>query len=43
MALVESKAAGNKCLVSTSIPDEAIITNLVTEIPLKDVDQWLCY
>lgn len=41
MAVVEAQAAGVPCIVSTAVPQEAIVTELVQRIPLEEgVDAW---
>lgn len=43
IALLEAQAAGLKCIISDSIPDEAIETNLVTKLPtdLETLKEWV--
>lgn len=40
IALVEAQASGVKCIVSDAITDEAVLTDLVTKVPLNE-DLWL--
>lgn len=41
IALVEAQTSGLQALASTSIPDEAIITDRATRLPLSDPDIWV--
>lgn len=41
MAVVEAQAAGTPCIVSTAVPEEAVVTDLVQRIELEEgVDEW---
>jgi glycosyltransferase involved in cell wall biosynthesis len=42
VVLIEAQATGLHCIVSDNIPEEAIITDLVTKLPLKySIDKWV--
>ena len=41
LTLVEAQAAGVKCLISESIPDDCILTDLIEKIPLHDTEKWI--
>ncbi|WP_336765780.1 glycosyltransferase family 1 protein [Paenibacillus sp. USHLN196] len=41
IAAIEAQAAGLQCLVSSSIPEEAFITDLILSLPLtSSIDEW---
>lgn len=42
VALVEAQTAGLPCLVSTNVPAESALTDLVSFIPLEDGTQYWC-
>lgn len=41
LALLEAQANGLPCVISDTIPQDAIVTDLVTKISLKDKDAWI--
>lgn len=41
MALLEAQANGLPCVISDAIPQDAIVTDLVTQLSLDDKDAWI--
>ena len=41
LALIEAQANGLPCVISANIPDDAIITDLISVFPLEDCDAWV--
>lgn len=41
LTLVEAQASGIKCLISDSIPDDCILTDLIRKLSLDDVNSWI--
>lgn len=42
LALIEAQANGLPCLISDTIPQDAVITELVTRLSLSDKKLWIC-
>lgn len=43
LALLEAQANGLPCIISDTIPQDAIVTDLVTQLPLDDKAAWISY
>lgn len=41
LALIEAQANGLPCVISDAIPQDAIVTDLVQQIPLNDKNAWI--
>ena len=41
LALIEAQANGLPCIISDTIPQDAVITELVTRLPLSDKELWI--
>ena len=41
LALLEAQANGLPCIISDAIPQDAIVTDLVTQLSLEDKDAWI--
>ena len=41
LALLEAQANGLPCVISDTIPQDAVVTDLVTQLPLDDEKQWV--
>lgn len=41
LALIEAQANGLPCIISDTIPDDAVVTDLVVKIPLNDRRAWI--
>ena len=41
MTLIEAQEAGLACFISDKVSDYAIISNLVYQLPLDDINKWI--
>lgn len=41
LSLLEAQANGLPCVISDSIPDDVLLTDLITRLPLSDPDAWI--
>ena len=40
ISLVEAQSSGLKCIVSASVPDDAIVSNNTIKLPLRNAEMW---